>query len=138
MEAYLHRVQYYETDQMGVVHHSNYIRWFEEARTAVMGDAGVGYDEVERRGYLSPVLSAQCRYLQSMRFGEIAEIRLKMHRSKGVRFSFEYEVRDHTTGELRAAGETTHCFMRRDGKVIKLEREDPELDARLRAVFPEE
>ena len=53
--AYSHKVQYYETDQMGIVHHSNYIRWFEEARTDLMEQMGLGYDEMEARGILSPV-----------------------------------------------------------------------------------
>lgn len=43
-KPYQHKVQYYETDQMGIVHHSNYIRWFEEARTDYMEKMGMGYD----------------------------------------------------------------------------------------------
>ena len=56
-KAYQHKVQYYETDQMGIVHHSNYIRWFEEARTDYMERLGIGYEKMEEQGILSPVLS---------------------------------------------------------------------------------
>lgn len=49
MEAYVHKVQYYETDQMGVVHHSNYIRWFEEARIDYLDKMGMSYDAVEKK-----------------------------------------------------------------------------------------
>ena len=49
-KAYQHKVQYYETDQMGIVHHSNYIRWFEEARTDYMERLGIGYEKMEEQG----------------------------------------------------------------------------------------
>lgn len=58
IKPYEHRVQYYETDQMGIVHHSNYIRWFEEARTYVLEEMGFGYKEMEHCGIISPVLAA--------------------------------------------------------------------------------
>ena len=59
---YTHRVQYYETDQMGIVHHSNYIRWFEEARLDFMEKIGCSYAAVEASGIMIPVLSASCQY----------------------------------------------------------------------------
>ena len=55
--AYRHRVQYYETDQMKVVHHSNYIRWFEEARTDFLEKSGFSYAWMEEQGIIIPVLS---------------------------------------------------------------------------------
>ena len=61
MHEYLHKVQYYETDQMKVVHHSNYIRWMEEARIAFLDAIGVSYAELETRGIISPVLSVDCQ-----------------------------------------------------------------------------
>ena len=60
LHTYEHRTQYYETDQMGIIHHSNYIRWFEEARTDLMRQMGIGYDEMEGQGIISPVLSVTC------------------------------------------------------------------------------
>lgn len=63
-KAYQHKVQYYETDQMGIVHHSNYIRWFEEARTDYMERLGIGYEKMEEQGILSPVLSVTADYLR--------------------------------------------------------------------------
>ncbi len=52
LHTYEHRTQYYETDQMGIIHHSNYIRWFEEARTDLMRQMGIGYDEMEGQGII--------------------------------------------------------------------------------------
>ena len=50
MKPYIHRVQYYETDRMGITHHSNYIRWMEEARVAFLEEIGWGYDRLEAEG----------------------------------------------------------------------------------------
>ena len=73
-EAYQHKVQYYETDQMGIVHHSNYIRWFEEARTDYMDCLGMGYARMEEMGILSPVLSVSADYLRMVYFGDTVSI----------------------------------------------------------------
>lgn len=62
MHSYIHKVQYYETDQMQVAHHSNYIRWMEEARTDYLDSVGISYAEMERRGIISPVLTVSCQY----------------------------------------------------------------------------
>lgn len=56
MKGYEHQTQYYETDQMGIIHHSNYIRWFESARIWYMKEIGVDYADMERQGIISPVL----------------------------------------------------------------------------------
>ena len=63
IQKYIHKVQYYETDQMRVVHHSNYIRWFEEARVDLMEQMGMGYDRMEELGIASPVLGVEADYL---------------------------------------------------------------------------
>ena len=60
--VYEHKTQYYETDQMGIIHHYNYIRWFEEARMDMMEQMGMGYAEMEKRGIISPVLSVHSEY----------------------------------------------------------------------------
>ena len=60
MVPYDHKVQYYETDGMGIVHHSNYIRWFEEARVDLLEQLGFGYDRIEEAGYSGPVLEVSC------------------------------------------------------------------------------
>ena len=74
MDTYRHRVQYYETDQMKIVHHSNYIRWFEEARIDYLEKAGISYTGMEERGIVSPVVSVGAKYLRMVRFGD--EVRI--------------------------------------------------------------
>ncbi len=74
MMNWQHKVQYYETDQMQIVHHSNYIRWFEEARTYLMDEMGFSYFQMEEEGIVVPVLSAYAEYKSMVRFGETVEI----------------------------------------------------------------
>ena len=72
--TYIHKTHYYESDQMGVIHHSNYIRWFEEARTAFMDDRGYTYARLEHEGIISPVLTVECEYRKMMHYGDTARI----------------------------------------------------------------
>lgn len=127
MEAYIHKVQYYESDQMAFVHHSNYIRWFEEARMWFMEQAGVPYDGMEAQGFISPVRTVDCKYLKAVHFGQTVEIIPRLVEFGNILYSFNYEVRDASTHELCAVGSSSHCFINRAGKVISLKREAPEL-----------
>ena len=116
MQAYTHKVQYYETDQMAFVHHSNYIRWFEEAQ-----------------GFISPVRTVQSKFLKAVRFGQTVEITPKLVEFGNILYGFEYEVRDAASGDLCTVGASTHCFINRQGRVISLRREAPELFEKLRS-----
>ena len=127
MQEYIHKVQYYETDKMGIVHHSNYIRWFEEARTDYLDKIGVSYKSLEDRGFICPVLSVQCSYKKSVLFGTSVKIRTVLKSFGNVRFTFRYVIFDPETGEEHACGESTHCFINPDGKVISLKKKAPEL-----------
>ena len=62
MYTFERTAKYYETDQMGIVHHSNYIRWFEEARIELMNYVGLPYRQMEENGILIPVLGVTCNY----------------------------------------------------------------------------
>ena len=121
--TYSHKVQYYETDQMGIVHHSNYIRWFEEARTDMMDNAGFGYSKMEEAGVMSPVLSVECEYKTMTRFGETAIIDIEIKKYNGIRMEVEYKVYDRETNEVRCVGKTTHCFLNKSGKIVSLKRD---------------
>ena len=126
MIIYEHEAQYYETDQMGIIHHSNYIRWFEEARVAFMDQMGFGYDKMEKSGVSSPVIEAKCAYRSSARFHDEVLIFLRIDQFTGTRMTVSYQVidaRDHT---LRAEGETRHCFLNRQGRPVSLKKENPE------------
>ncbi|MCQ2428466.1 MAG: acyl-CoA thioesterase, partial [Clostridia bacterium] len=70
MEAYRHTVQYYETDMMGIVHHSNHVKWMEEARVDFLKNIGWEYRKLEELGVFSPVLEISCKYKNPARFGD--------------------------------------------------------------------
>lgn len=125
MEIYRHKTQYYETDQMGIVHHSNYIRWFEEARTDFLEKLGMGYDRMEAEGIISPVLSVSCEYKTMTYFGETVEIAIVLTKYNGIRLELEYTVSNGDTGEVRAVGTSKHCFLDRDGRILSLKRSSP-------------
>lgn len=135
--VYEHKTQYYETDQMGIIHHSNYIRWFEEARCDMMEQMGLGYKLMEDCGIISPVLSMHCEYKSMTRFGETVEIRCILKEYNGIKMTVEYSVTDKETGELRCVGESRHCFLSREGRPVSLKKQYLEMDKVFRECLPE-
>ena len=125
-EKYKHKVQYYETDKMGFVHHLNYIRWFEEARSDFFEKIGAPYSATESMGIISPVLSVSCDYKKSCFYGEEVVVETTLQKVGNVKFFVSYRVLSES-GELRAEGTTSHCFLNTEGQVISLKRVKPEL-----------
>lgn len=134
MQNYIHKVQYYETDKMGITHHSNYIRWMEEARINFLDQIGYGYAKLERDGIISPVIGVECRYRQPTTFDDQIEIAVKVQEFKGVRLCIAYTMTNCATGAEVLTGTTTHCFTDSTGKPVILKRSFPEFDAALRAL----
>lgn len=124
---YEHRVQYYETDKMKCVHHSNYIRWFEEARTYFLDDVGYGYFKMEENGILSPVLRVESNYKSMVHFGDVVDIEVTVGSYSGSRIEFVYNIYDRETGVLRNEGKTFHCFINESGRPVSLRKHLPEL-----------
>ena len=123
--GYEHQVQYYETDQMGCVHHSNYIRWFEEIRSNYLEYLGMGYAQMEKEGIISPVLTIEAAYKSMTRYGERVKLQVKIKEYNGIRIRLEYTVTDKESGEIRCTGESSHCFLTREGKPVSLKRAKP-------------
>ncbi len=138
MILYTRPVFYYETDRMDCVHHSNYIRWFEEARIHFMRQAGFPYEELEAAGIVSPVLSAGASYHAMCRFGETVEIAVEVERYSRTRIEFRYEVRDQASGQLRCSGQTSHCFLGQAGRPVSLKRALPDFHQRVEAYLGKE
>ena len=128
MMVYEHRTQYYETDQMGVIHHSNYVRWLESARTWWMRQAGIDYGEMEKDGIVSPVTAISCKYKSMVHFDDTVLIAIKIEKYNGVRLSLSYCVTDKESGELRMTGSSEHCFVNRDGRPVSLKKVYPDYD----------
>ncbi len=125
--AYERKAFYYETDQMGIVHHSNYIRWMEEARIAYMEYVGLPYKAVEEKHILIPVLEAQCEYKNYVRFDETVEIYPKVTFFNGIRMTLEYDIVEKETGKLCACGRTRHCFTTPEMKPVSLKKTNKEM-----------
>ncbi|MCD8218748.1 MAG: acyl-CoA thioesterase [Clostridiales bacterium] len=122
--TYEHVVQYYETDAMQIVHHSNYIRWMEEVRLDFLAKVGLAYDDMEAHGVIIPVLSASCEYRQATRYGETVKIMAKIERFDGLRFFVSYRIVGED-GTLRATGNTSHCFLNKDMKPVNVRKAAP-------------
>ena len=118
--TYERKANYYETDMMGVVHHSNYLRYFEEARIAFMDSLGIPYKELEENGIMSPVLSVQCEYKRMVQFGETMLIKVSLIEYNGIRMKLNYEIVDKKSGKVTARGITSHCFLSKNGRPVSL------------------
>jgi len=130
IRPYEHNAKYYETDQMGIIHHSNYIRWMEEARIDLMDQVGLSYKQMEEMEIISPVLSVSCEYHSMTHFADTVIIEPKITKYNGIKLEFEYRITDKQTGELRATGTSSHCFLNRAGRPISLKRTYPEIDTK--------
>ncbi|MBQ7729506.1 MAG: acyl-CoA thioesterase, partial [Spirochaetales bacterium] len=102
MFTYTRKAQYHETDKMGIIHHSNYIKWMEEARIAYMESLGYGFDKVESLGILSPVAGISVSYKSPVHFNDTVQISISLTRYSGVIQEVAYTFTNATTGELSA------------------------------------
>lgn len=98
------RVRYSETDRMGVVHHSSYLIYLEEGRTALMRDLGLPYDEVEDSGFALGVRKLDVRYRQPARYGDVLKVRTEVLRLRNASILFGYEIRRMSDGALLFTG----------------------------------
>lgn len=103
------RVRYYETDKMGIVHHSNYIRYYECARTEMMIHLGFSYGTMEKEGVGMPIISATSKYLKPAYYEDELTIRVKVSDMPRATMRFEYEIINQH-GEKINEGETILAF----------------------------
>lgn len=127
MITYKRKAYYHETDQMGVIHHSNYFRWLEEARIHFLDELGLSYKHMEEIGIISPVVSIGAEYKKPVKFDDNVIITIRITRYTGIKLELEYEIRDEETNEIRIIANSKHCFIKGDS-VISLKREYPDFD----------
>jgi acyl-CoA thioester hydrolase len=121
------RVRYKETDQMGVVHHSNYYTWFEVARTEFMRSADMNYRQMEEEGVMLPLLETHCRYLQGAKYDDLITVRTWISKFAGIRLTMEFEVIRDEDGVLLAKGSTVHAFTDTELKPLNIKKKYPEI-----------
>ena len=127
MHIYTHKVQYYETDKMGITHHSNYIRWMEESRVSFLSSIGLEYDDLEKRGVISPVIGVSCRYRKPTYFNEDITIEVSIKDYSGIKLIFNY-VMKNKKDEVVLTGESEHCFISDKGHIIIPKSAFPDID----------
>ena len=125
MVPYFHMVQYYETDMMGVVHHSNYVRWMEEARIDFLDKLGFPYAAMEEKGVVSPVKAVSCEYKSPCTFGDRIGISVSVASFNGVVLAIRYRM-SNARGTVVCEGSSEHVFLSRDGHFVRMKREMPE------------
>ena len=135
MKPYLHEVRYYETDKMGVTHHSNYIRIMEEARLDWMDQLGYGFDRMEAEGIVSPVVAVSCQFRKPTTFKDLIEVSVGVRQLGDVKLVIGYEMR--VGGKPVCTGETVHCFFDGGRPAVIAER-FPALYAAMRATMSAE
>ncbi len=119
-------INYYETDRMGVVHHSNYIRFLEEARGQMMNECNMPYVDYEARGIMIPVLGVNIDFKHHVTFNDTIVINSFIKDFNGVRLTMGYTTTDKSTGKVVFTGETKHCFTNLQLKPIRLQKIAPD------------
>jgi len=117
---YTRRVQFYDTDAQGIVHHSNYFRYFEEARGELLRGIGLPYSSMREKGYEVVLLEACCTFRKPLFYDDVVNIELQLEDIDRFTFSFLYKV--SVEDELRAEGRTKHCMVR-NGKIVSIPAE---------------
>lgn len=118
-------VRYAETDQMGVVYHSNYIIWFEVLRGEYLKERDINYSLLEKEGVLVPVLKVECNYKQPAKYGDIVTVLGEITEISRTRFTFQYEIKRKDTEELLVTGKTEHLFTNSDLKPVNIKKISP-------------
>ena len=124
MHTYIHEVKYYETDKMGITHHSNYVRWMEEARIEFLTRLGWEFRKMEDMGIVSPVTAIEGKYKRSAKFADVVDVAVFVTEFNGIRLKLRYEIRG-SAGELLFTGSSEHFFTDSDGRIINMKKEYP-------------
>ena len=131
------KVNYYETDRMGVVHHSNYIRYLEEARCKWLEDIGMPFSVLEENGITIPVLEVNCSYKYHVTFEDSIINRPFVKEYTGVRMTIGYDVADKKTGKTVLVGQTKHCFTDKSLRPISLKKYAPQFNEKFLSLIEE-
>src|SRR5580704_13223448 len=108
------RVRYAETDRMGLLHHANYLVYFEQARTELLRTQGYTYKDLEDQGFLLVLTKVEVRYKRPARYDDLLTIRTIVERTTAVRIDHRYEV--YRDKELVAEASTTLACVDREGR----------------------
>lgn len=122
MITVVEKVRFYETDMMGIAHHSNHIRWFECGRCAYLERAGVDLFALLRAGISFPIKSVSCEYISPVNYNDVIDIETRLTKLSRAQMVFSYRIVSHDDGRLMAEGTSQNVFAHKDsGKVARLD-----------------
>lgn len=122
-------VRYAETDQMAIVHHSNYPVWYEAGRTDFIKAMGMSYTQIEAEGVLFPLLELHCKYIQAAKYEDLVIIETTLTKLSIVKAEFSYKVYRESDGVLLNTGRTIHGMVTKELRPINMKKEKPEIYA---------
>ena len=114
------RVIYADTDAMGIVYHTNYIKWFEIGRTELLRDMGIYYAVFESRGFNLPLTKAYCHYLLPARYDQVLLIETKIEYIKRASVKFNCSIWDEQQEKKLVEGYTVHACTNSEGKIVRI------------------
>lgn len=122
---------------MGIIHHSNYVKWMEEARIRFLEEMGIDYRRLEESGIISPIVGISVQYKKTVRFDDEVHIGVYVKKYNGIRLELGYEMRDQADGAVCTTASSQSCFTK-NGVIVSLKKERPELDAKVREYMARE
>lgn len=137
MYKYTRRAHYHETDKMGIIHHSNYVKWMEEARIEFMDHMGMSMVKLESYGISIPVSGITVDYKKPVFFDDVIEIRVTVERYSGVKAVLSYEFINVETGETVTTATSSHGFLK-EGRVVSLKKALPEMHGYMQSAADED
>lgn len=125
MKPYIRKVNYYETDKMGITHHSNYVRYMEEARLFFLDEIGWNFAKLEEEGISSPVININCNYKKTTTFPDEIFIEVFVEKISAFKltFGYIYKVRD----EVVFTASSSHCFFDLNGNPVMFQKTYPKM-----------
>lgn len=127
--------RYAETDQMGIVHHSNYAVWFEAGRTDFLKKAGISNSSIEAKGALLPLYEMNCQFKSPAKYEDKILVVTKLSSLSRVRLQFSYEVVNADNSKLLATGETMHAWTTRELKPVNAKKIIPDIYSNLSGII---
>jgi acyl-CoA thioester hydrolase len=113
-------VRFNEADPLGIVWHGHYIRYFEDGREAFGNKYGIGYLDFYKQGIIVPVVSVQCDYKRSLRYGERVTVETQLIPCLAAKLKFSYRLYNTETQQLVANGSSVQVFLDRGNSVLQL------------------
>ncbi len=120
-------VRYAETDQMGIVHHSNYPIWYEAGRSDFIRNLGIPYSKIEENNVLLPLIELKCVYKDASRYEDSIVVKTSIKEMTNVKLIFKYEVFKNNEGSIINYGETVHTWTDKNLKPINIKKHLPEI-----------